>query len=83
MYPLHLSGNGGTPFYYATQTDMSAELFAKVYENGRNENLLDESPHIARQREDLSMQLQALQAASSIINEVRDISLFSYYKVAQ
>lgn len=65
-------------FFVMLQTDMSAELFAKVYENGRNENLLDESPHIARQRVDLSTQLQALQSASIIINEVRDISLFSY-----
>ena len=57
--------------------NLQSELVASLYKSATNdEDLLDESPHIAQRRREASEMLEALQKASLIISEIRETSLW-------
>ena len=55
---------------------LQSELVASLYKNSQNEEILEESPHIATRRREASDMLEALQKASHIISEIRETTLW-------
>jgi dynamin 1-like protein len=56
--------------------NLQSELVAALYKTSTNDEVLDESPHIATRRREASEMLDALQKASLIISEIRETSLW-------
>ena len=56
--------------------NLQSELVASLYQNSANDDILEESPHIATRRREASEMLEALQKASLIISEIRETSLW-------
>jgi dynamin 1-like protein len=56
--------------------NLQSELVAALYKNSDNDEVLEESPHIATRRREASEMLEALQKASQIISEVRETTLW-------
>ena len=56
--------------------NLQSELVASLYKNSKNEEILDESPHIAARRREAAEMLEALQKASLIISEIRETTLW-------
>ncbi|XP_059153710.1 dynamin-1-like protein isoform X2 [Physella acuta] len=55
---------------------LQSELVSQLYKKEEIETLLEESVHIAARRKEASEMLQALQRASQIIGEIREIHLW-------
>ncbi|GFO43923.1 dynamin-1-like protein [Plakobranchus ocellatus] len=55
---------------------LQSELVSRLYRKEEIETLLEESVHIAARRKEASEMLQALQRASQIIGEIREIHLW-------
>ncbi|BFZ08906.1 hypothetical protein BsWGS_11945 [Bradybaena similaris] len=58
------------------QDHLQSELVSQLYKKEEIETLLEESSHIATRRKEASEMLQALQRASQIIGEIREIHLW-------
>ncbi|CAG5134974.1 unnamed protein product [Candidula unifasciata] len=58
------------------QDHLQSELVSQLYKKEEIETLLEESSHIAARRKEASEMLQALQRASQIIGEIREIHLW-------
>ncbi|XP_062585712.1 dynamin-1-like protein [Saccostrea cucullata] len=56
--------------------NLQSELVSSLYKKEELEFLLEESEHIAQRRKEASEMLQALQRASQIIGEIREIHLW-------
>ena len=52
--------------------NLQSELVASLYKTSSNDDLLDESPHVATRRREAQEMLEALQKASLIIGEIRE-----------
>ena len=56
--------------------NLQSELVASLYKTSKNDDLLEESPHIATRRREATEMLEALQKASLIIGEIRETTLW-------
>ena len=56
--------------------NLQSELVASLYKTSQNDDVLEESPHIAVRRREASEMLEALQKASLIIGEIRETTLW-------
>lgn len=56
--------------------NLQSELVASLYKTSKNDDALEESPHIATRRREASEMLEALQKASLIISEIRETTLW-------
>ena len=56
--------------------NLQSELVASLYKTSGNDDILEESPHIAVRRREASEMLEALQKASLIIGEIRETTLW-------
>lgn len=56
--------------------NLQSELVASLYKTSKNDDVLEESPHIATRRREASEMLEALQKASMIISEIRETTLW-------
>jgi dynamin 1-like protein len=56
--------------------NLQSELVASLYKTNKNDEVLEESPHIATRRREATQMLDALQRASLIISEVRETTLW-------
>lgn len=56
--------------------NLQSELVASLYKTSKNDEILEESPHIATRRREATEMLEALQKASLIISEIRETTLW-------
>lgn len=56
--------------------NLQSELVASLYKTTKNDEVLEESPHIATRRREAAEMLEALQKASLIIGEIRETTLW-------
>lgn len=56
--------------------NLQSELVSSLYKNSQNDDILEESPHIATRRREATEMLEALQKASLIIGEIRETTLW-------
>jgi dynamin 1-like protein len=56
--------------------NLQSELVAALYKTSSNDDVLEESPHIATRRREAAEMLEALQKASQIISEIRETTLW-------
>ena len=56
--------------------NLQSELVASLYKASKNDEVLEESPHIATRRREATEMLEALQKASLIISEIRETTLW-------
>jgi dynamin 1-like protein len=56
--------------------NLQSELVASLYKASKNDEVLEESPHIATRRREATEMLEALQKASLIIGEIRETTLW-------
>lgn len=56
--------------------NLQSELVSSLYKTSKNEDILEESPHIATRRREATEMLEALQKASMIIGEIRETTLW-------
>ena len=56
--------------------NLQSELVASLYKTTKNDDVLEESPHIAARRREATEMLEALQKASLIISEIRETTLW-------
>lgn len=56
--------------------NLQSELVSSLYKTAKNDDILEESPHIATRRKEATEMLDALQKASLIIGEIRETTLW-------
>lgn len=56
--------------------NLQSELVSSLYKTTKNDDVLEESPHIATRRREATEMLDALQKASLIISEIRETSMW-------